>query len=49
VKAALLADYEKAIAAFEAKFATSDLPATLAGVKPVTYGYARRTWGLEFP
>jgi adenosine deaminase CECR1 len=48
VKAAMLADYEKAVAAFEAKFASGDLSAALSGVKPVTYGYAKRTWGLEF-
>lgn len=48
VKAKLLADYESAIAAFEQRFATGDLASALAGVKPVTYGYAKRTWGLEF-
>lgn len=48
LKAKLLADYEKAVAAFEAKFASGDLAAALAGVKPVAYGYAKRTWGLEF-
>jgi len=23
--------------------------AQLAAIKPVTYGYAQRTWGLSFP
>ncbi|MFZ5494852.1 MAG: adenosine deaminase family protein [Verrucomicrobiota bacterium] len=48
VKAALLADYEKALAAFEARFATGDLTGALSGVRPVAYGYAKRTWGFEF-
>lgn len=48
VKAKLLADYEAAVSAFEARCATGDLSAALAGVKPVSYGYAKRTWGLEF-
>lgn len=48
VKAKLLADYDRAVAAFEAKFATADSLTQLAAVKPVTYGYAKRTWGFEF-
>ncbi|HWA26252.1 MAG TPA: hypothetical protein VG734_11355 [Lacunisphaera sp.] len=48
VKAKLLANYEKAVADFETKFEAGDLATTLAGVKPVAYGYAKRTWGLEF-
>jgi len=48
VKAKLLADYERAVAAFEAKYLPADSFAQLAAVKPVTYGYAKRTWGLEF-
>ncbi len=48
VKTKLLADYERAVAAFEQKFATGDLADALADVKPVTYGYAKRTWGFEF-
>jgi adenosine deaminase CECR1 len=48
VKAKLLAEYEAAVAGFAQRFATGDLAAALAGVKPVTYGYAKRTWGLEF-
>ena len=46
VKAKLLADYDAAVAAFEAKYA-NDL-AALKTVKPVTYGYAQRTWGFAF-
>jgi len=48
VKAALLADHERAMAAFEARFAPDDSIKLLATVKPVTYGYAKRTWGFEF-
>ncbi len=53
VKAKLLADYEARIAAFEQKYGadaatTADALAKLRDVKPVTYGYAKRTWGLEF-
>jgi adenosine deaminase CECR1 len=52
VKAKLLAHYERAIAAFESTYGentTEAALASLAQVKPVTYGYARRTWGLTFP
>ena len=53
VKAKLLADYEARVAAFEKKYGTdaasvADALAQLATVNPVTYGYAKRTWGLEF-
>lgn len=48
-KANLLADYDAAVKAFEARFAAPDSLAQLAAVKPVTYGYAKRTWGFEFP
>jgi adenosine deaminase CECR1 len=48
VKAALLADYESDVAAFEANLTADDWRSSLAGVKPVTYGYAKRMWGLEF-
>ncbi len=54
VKAKLLADYEARLAAFENRYGsdsatTADALARLTAVKPVTYGYAKRTWGLEFP
>jgi adenosine deaminase CECR1 len=48
VKAKLLADYEAAVAAFEAKFAPADSLRQLATVKPVTYGYGKRNWGFPF-
>ncbi len=48
VKAKLLADYERDVAAFEARFAGPGLPAALKDVHPVAYGYAKRTWGLGF-
>ena len=47
-KAKLLADYDRAVAAFEVKFAPADSLGQLAAVKPVTYGYARRNWGFPF-
>jgi adenosine deaminase CECR1 len=49
VKARLLADYDQAVAAFESRFAAKDSLTQLATVKPVTYGYAQRTWGFQFP
>jgi adenosine deaminase CECR1 len=48
VKAKLLADYDRAVAAFEAKFASTDSLEQLAAVKPVTYGYGKRNWGFPF-
>ncbi len=51
VKAKLLADYEARVAAFEQNYGagtTRDTLAKLETVKPITYGYAQRTWGLEF-
>lgn len=52
VKADLLARYEERVAAFEKRYASAssvdEALARLASVKPVTYGYAKRTWGLEF-
>lgn len=48
VKAKLLADYEGAVAAFEDKYLPAGSLAELTAVKPVAYGYAQRTWGLEF-
>ncbi|HEY0862570.1 MAG TPA: hypothetical protein VGD97_00565 [Lacunisphaera sp.] len=48
VKAKLLADYEAAVSAFEAKFAPADSLQQLAAVKPVTYGYGKRNWGFPF-
>lgn len=53
VKARLLADFDARIAAFEGKYSTGSVDDALTKArqtaKPVTYGYARRTWGLAFP
>lgn len=52
VKARMLADYDARVAAFEARYGGSSVAEALgklAAVKPVAYGYARRTWSLEFP
>ena len=53
VKAKLLAEFDARMAAFAKKYGTdaateADALAKLSTVKPVTYGYAKRTWGLEF-
>ena len=51
LKAKLLQDYDTRVLDFERRFA-ADTPesalARLATFKPVTYGYAQRTWGLSF-
>ena len=50
-KARLLADYERRIAAFEARYraGTADSAlGSLAAIRPVTYSYAKRTWGFDF-
>lgn len=48
VKAKLLADYERDVAAFAGKFQAADSLGQLTQAKPVTYGYAKRTWGFSF-
>jgi adenosine deaminase CECR1 len=51
VKARLLANYERDVAAFVAKYEAGrveDALATLEKVRPVAYGYAKRTWDFEF-
>ncbi len=51
VKARLLAAYDQRIADFEADYGVgtpAESIARLARVKPVAYGYAQRTWSLEF-
>ncbi|MDI1319683.1 MAG: adenosine deaminase, partial [bacterium] len=48
VKTRLLADYDRAVTDFAAKYLPADSLAQLAGVKPVAYGYAKRTWGFDF-
>lgn len=52
VKAQLLAVYATRIAAFEKTYGAATpvvALATLTAIKPVTYGYAQRTWALSFP
>ncbi|MBC8010807.1 MAG: adenosine deaminase [Burkholderiales bacterium] len=53
IKEKLLADYETRLAKFTATLAAGTpeaaLTAVVATTKPVTYGYAKRTWGLSFP
>jgi len=49
VKVALLADYERDVAAFETRMTGTDWRDAFAGVKPVTYGYGRRAWRFDFP
>jgi adenosine deaminase CECR1 len=51
VKARLLAAYAAHTAEFEARYGAGtvgDALARLAAVRPVTYGYAKRTWGFDF-
>ncbi len=48
VKTKLLADYERDVAAFAARYLPADSLALLAAVKPVTYGYGKRNWGFGF-
>jgi adenosine deaminase CECR1 len=51
VKAKLLADYERRTRDFEARYGDPALDqaiVSLAAVKPVAYGYARRNWGFDF-
>jgi adenosine deaminase CECR1 len=51
VKAGLLADFDKRIAAFEERYGSGPIGGALGGlesVRPVAYGYARRNWGLDF-
>lgn len=52
VKRQLLAAYDARVAAFERRYGDGRIDealARLAAVKPVAYGYARRTWGFVFP
>lgn len=48
VKAKLLENYEAAVRAFEEKYLPDNSLAQLSAVKPVAYGYAKRTWGFDF-
>jgi adenosine deaminase CECR1 len=51
LRAQLLRDYDARVLEFENRFGSGALEhalAQLAAIKPVTYGYAQRTWGLSF-
>lgn len=51
VKAKLLRDYHARVLEFETRFSSGDVESALGqliATKPVTYGYAQRTWGLSF-
>ncbi len=48
LKARLLAEFERDLAAFERRFDTDDWAARLREVKPVAYGFAQRRWGIQF-
>ena len=51
VKAALLSEFDRRILSFEARYGAGPPEAalgSLGSVKPIAYGYARRTWGLDF-
>jgi adenosine deaminase CECR1 len=51
VKAQLRERYDRAIEQFESRYgagSVDDALRALGEVKPVSYGYARRTWGLSF-
>jgi hypothetical protein len=46
-----MAAFNAHLAAFEEKYGagdSADALGRLASVKPVAYGYARRTWGFSF-
>jgi adenosine deaminase CECR1 len=51
VKARLLSEFDRRVAAFEGRYGAvppEGALGLLASVRPVAYGYAKRTWGLEF-
>jgi adenosine deaminase CECR1 len=51
VKARLLCDFDRRIAAFEERYGAGQPDgalSALSAVKPVTYGYAKRNWGFDF-
>ena len=50
-KTRLITDYDARIAAFEQRYLKGSVPealSRLSAVKPVSYGYAHRTWGFSF-
>jgi adenosine deaminase CECR1 len=51
VKARLLARFEQDVATFERRYGASTVDGalgSLASVRPVAYGYAKRNWGFDF-
>lgn len=48
LKEKLLASYDRDIAAFAAKFSGTNWEDALKTVKPVSYGFAKRRWGVSF-
>jgi adenosine deaminase CECR1 len=48
-KARLLADYEKAVAAYEARFLTAEWRTTAATVAPVVSNYGKKAFALTAP
>ncbi len=51
VRERLLAEFDRREAAFAERYGSVPLDralSSLAAVKPVTYGYAKRTWGFDF-
>jgi adenosine deaminase CECR1 len=46
-KSRLLRDYDQRVKEFEQRCSPDSL-AAIKTVKPVTYGFARRRWGIEF-
>ena len=51
-KARLLAEYDRRVSEFEAKYSEGSVDEALSrlrAVRPVTYGYGKRVFGLEFP
>jgi adenosine deaminase CECR1 len=51
VRQGLVTDFDRRIAAFTERYGSVPIDralSTLGSVKPVAYGYARRTWGLTF-
>lgn len=48
LKEKLLAEYDRDIAAFEARFPAGLSADGLRAVQPVSYGFARRRWGIAF-
>ena len=48
LKEKMLADYDRDLKAFETRYAGKDWAEQLKQVKPVSYGFAKRRWKIEF-